>query len=252
MTDPRDLIYVPLDDLTDELTVELASGVYPDSGQPLKTSLGDLADFILDGGGSQVGSITGTFTSDGSISAPVPSGSMVIGGMLVPGNATAATVSLGTTSGGSDILGGTVITGTPSPGYPFLAPFLFAGNQTIFAHSASWGGASVTVTIWFLIPAAVTNTNLYNNGGLLVTTDPTWPADSSGAPGSLWSNGGGGGLAGIVSVVPGGTPVAGPPVIFGQITSVQLLALGGRSFLGISPTLGSSQLYAADNQILVA
>jgi hypothetical protein len=246
MIDPRDLIYVPLDDLTDELTVELASGVYPDSGQPLKTSLGDLADFILDGGGSQVGSITGTFTADGSISAPVPSGAMVIGGMLVPGNATAATVSLGTTSGGSDVLGGTVITGTPSPGYPFLAPFLFAGNQTIFAHSASWSGASVTVTIWFLIPAAAPGTGLYNAGGLLGTTDQTWPANSGGAPGSVYSNGG------VASVVPGYSPISGAPVFFGQITSAQLLALGAATLPVTQPTPGSLQLWVLNNEILVA
>lgn len=45
-TDPRDAHTVPALGLSDDLTIPLDSGIYPDAGQPLKTTLGDLADFI--------------------------------------------------------------------------------------------------------------------------------------------------------------------------------------------------------------
>jgi hypothetical protein len=79
-----------------------------------------------------------------------------------------------------------------------------------------WPGANPS-----LVPAQFTL--LVQTGGVLITLDPTWPLDPAGlAPGSFWSNGG------VVIVVPGVVPdPTAPPVIFGQITSTELLSLGG-------------------------
>lgn len=96
--------------------------------------------------------------------------------------------------------------------------------------------------------APPTLTLLYNAGGVLITNDPLWPLDPSGLPpGALWSNAGsatGPGAQGVVTVVPGITPdPTAPAVYFGQITSSELLALGGGNLpLTPGPT-GSKQLW---------
>lgn len=88
---------------------------------------------------------------------------------------------------------------------------------------------------------------LFNDGGVLGVSDQTgWPTDASGAPGSVWTNGG------VASVVPGGTPILAPPVIFGFISARGLLALGGLGLPITSPMTGSLQLWNLGGEILVA
>jgi hypothetical protein len=201
------------------------------------------------------GSITGSFDSDGAFSTVLPSGALITGATIVPSTLTGVSISMGTLPGGSDVLPPTVVSGlaagpTGLQGSNFLLQ-IFPSAQAIFVHSTAW--APITITIWFAGPPIIpTNIGLFNDGGLLVTTDLTWPIDSAGSPGTVWSNGGGVGAAGVCSLVPGGTPLPGPPVFFGQITSTQLLSLGGRTLLAATPTTGSLQLYVADDQILVA
>lgn len=91
------------------------------------------------------------------------------------------------------------------------------------------------------------STGLYNDGGVLaIAGNPGWPTDSSGTPGSLWSNGG------VVSVVPGGVPVPAPPVIFGFISAQALLELGGLGLPTTSPPMGSQQLWNLGGEVLIA
>jgi hypothetical protein len=102
-----------------------------------------------------VKTIGGTFTADGAIAALIPAGSILVGGKITPNNAFGATVSLGTTSGGSDILPATVVPGTasgmvPLQGTNFLLS-IFAADQLVFVHSDNWGGARMTIILWFLI-----------------------------------------------------------------------------------------------------
>lgn len=100
-----------------------------------------------------LGTITGTFSADGSISVQLPAGAVLVGGKIVPANSNGATVSLGSSSGASDVLAAIAIPGTPDAGQPIqglnFLKSIFASNQTIFVHSASWGSASVTVTLWY-------------------------------------------------------------------------------------------------------
>lgn len=76
-----------------------------------------------------------------------------------------------------------------------------------------------------LVVGAETGTGgLINDGGVLQLTDPTgWPTSPAGLlPGAVWNNH----LA--VAIVPGATPdPLAAPVLFGAISSAQLLALGG-------------------------
>lgn len=103
-----------------------------------------------------VGRISGTFAADGSIGDTLPAGAVIVGGKITPNNSTPVNISLGSISGGSDILQTTTIVGEPDPGQPLqgtnFLEWMFGSNQSIFVHSPAWGGASVTVTIWFLGP----------------------------------------------------------------------------------------------------
>ena len=94
-------------------------------------------------------------------------------------------------------------------------------------------------------PTAVAGTLLYDNGGALNTDDGTYPASGSGAPGSIWSNGG------EVNIVLGGISVPGAPVYFGSITSAQLLALGGLGLPTSDPQV-SNQLWNQDGRVLIS
>lgn len=148
--DIRDAHSIPFGHLTGDLQLSLESGIYTESGQFLKTTLADLADYVDAGSG---GSIRGTFNADGAFLLSVPSGALIIGGKIVPNTATGATVSLGTTLGASDVLPAFDVPGsgsgpTPLQGINFLQS-IFPANQTIFAHAPSW--APMTITIWYLI-----------------------------------------------------------------------------------------------------
>lgn len=109
-------------------------------------------------------------------------------------------------------------------------------------------GPLLTVTTLGALKTYINGSSgLSNNGGLLVVSDTAgWPTTSGGAPGSLWSNGG------VVSVVPGYTPVAGPAVFYGSITASQLLAFGAIGLPVTPPTPGSGQLWVLNDEVLVA
>lgn len=88
---------------------------------------------------------------------------------------------------------------------------------------------------------------LYNDGGVLnLVDDSAWPKDSSGAPGSFWSNGG------VVSVVPGGAFALASPVFFGEISSDDLLDLGALGLATTQPATGTKQMWIISNEVWVA
>lgn len=91
-------------------------------------------------------------------------------------------------------------------------------------------------------------TLLYNNTGLLCTTDTTYPISEDGlSPGDIWSNGG------VVSVVPGVTPnPSALAVYYGDITSLELVQLGGGDLPTISPSVGSLQLWNYFGSVYIA
>jgi len=90
---------------------------------------------------------------------------------------------------------------------------------------------------------------LYNDGGVLgVLPGFGWPMDSSGAPGSVWSNGG------VASVVPGSfpDPMLGAPVFFGTIGATALLNLGGGTLPTNPSSLTAGQLWNHGGEIWIA
>lgn len=101
-----------------------------------------------------VGTITGVLSSDGQLSAPIPAGAVITGGKIAANTSARVTVSLGSTVGASDILLPISVPGAPDPGVPIQGinfdAQIFANDQPVFVHSAAWGGALVTITIWYL------------------------------------------------------------------------------------------------------
>lgn len=107
----------------------------------------------------------------------------------------------------------------------------------------------IPLTTVGFVPPPIGPTGLINNGGVLCLSDDTgWPQDDSGAPGTVWSNGG------VCSIVPGFGPSPVAPVYFGMITSAELLALGGVGLPDVSVvTAGSQQLYnSGSDEIWIA
>lgn len=87
----------------------------------------------------------------------------------------------------------------------------------------------------------------FSDSGVLCLFDDTgWPTAPTGAPGSFWSNGG------VVSVVLGGTYHVGDPVFFEEISSDELLLLGGLGLPKIRPTPGSEQLWIIAGEVWIA
>jgi hypothetical protein len=92
--------------------------------------------------------------------------------------------------------------------------------------------------------------NLFNDGGVLALISapdgyPTSPAGLSN--GSLYSNGG------VVCVAGTTTPnPSAAPVIFGQINSFDLLALGGANLPTSNPGPGTNQLWNSSGAVFVA
>jgi hypothetical protein len=126
-----------------------------------------------------------------------------------------------------------VDTPDPSPG-----PFLNALMQSGLCYVPFMGTFSLTAS-----------TNLVNASGVLEVNPQTGYPTSAGSlpPGSVWSN------AGVVNVVPGVTPNPdAPEVVFGAISSLQLLELGGGNLPTTAPTAGSLQLWNNDNVVNVA
>lgn len=106
-----------------------------------------------------------------------------------------------------------------------------------------WGG-NLPLWVWQGNVAS-----LINNGGVLVLDGnafPGWPTTDAGASGSVWSNGG------LCCVVSGGTPTASPAIIFGSITALGLLTIGGNVLPIVSPASGSLQLWNNGGIIEVA
>jgi hypothetical protein len=91
---------------------------------------------------------------------------------------------------------------------------------------------------------------LIDDNGVLILDSVAqgWPTSPSGqAPGSFYSNGG------VVTVVPGYTPIAGPAIYYAQTGAVQLLALGGIGLPTTQPKpAGSGQLWIAYGECWVA
>ena len=114
------------------------------------------------------------------------------------------------------------------------------GNLTLDSPTQVYPFSGITFA-----PVAVAGSLLYDNGGALNTDDGTYPASGSGAPGSIWSNGG------EVNVVLGGISVPGAPVYFGSVTSAQLLALGGLGLPTSDPQV-SNQLWNQDGRVLIS
>ena len=140
---------------------------------------------------------------------------------------------------------------TPDPS----APLVFFGQINSF-QLLQIGGKNLPLSDPGVLNALWNNhgvvwisglSGLYDDGGVLALSDATgWPTNSSGTPGSLWSNGE------VASVVPGGAPVAAPPVIFGFITSAGLLAMGGLGLPVTQPATGSLQLWNSGGEIWIA
>jgi hypothetical protein len=88
-------------------------------------------------------------------------------------------------------------------------------------------------------------TYLESDGGLLILQPGAgWPSGTT-VPGGFYSDGG------AAAIAPGGSPIASPPVFFGQLTAQQLLALGGDSLPLTAPAY-SGQLYNSGNQVVIA
>lgn len=97
------------------------------------------------------------------------------------------------------------------------------------------------------IPLPAFETGFYSNGGEL-TLDGTfaWPIAAH-VPGAVYSDGE------VCAVVPGVVPnPLAPPVYFGGITAIQLLALGGGDLPLVQPAPGSGQLWNNGGVISIA
>lgn len=95
--------------------------------------------------------ISGSFSADGTLGS-VPAGALIIGAVFEETAGHAVTVSLGTSSGGTQILGGTAVGASgivPVNGSGMLLQ-VFAGSQPVFVHSPSWGGANLSISLWYV------------------------------------------------------------------------------------------------------
>jgi hypothetical protein len=110
----------------------------------------------------------------------------------------------------------------------------YIGGWGVGAWAAQTGGAAETAVSY-----------LSDDGGVLIVANgAAYPNSPTGSPGSLWSNGG------IVSIVPGFTPVSGQPnVYYGSITAQQLQTLGGAALPTSPGTTGSFQLWNNGNEV---
>jgi len=96
--------------------------------------------------------LTGTFSANGSITTQLPALANIVAASFVNTTTIAVVVGMGTTSGATDIMDATTIAAsdiTPIPASSLLK-LAWSANQTIFVDSASWGGASVNATVWYV------------------------------------------------------------------------------------------------------
>lgn len=103
-------------------------------------------------GGGGAAKLTGTFTANGSIVTQLPAQANIVAASFTNTTTIAVVVGMGTTSGAVDIMDATTIAAsdvTPIPSSALLK-LAWIANQTIFVDSASWGGASVNATVWYL------------------------------------------------------------------------------------------------------
>lgn len=100
--------------------------------------------------GSGAIKLTGTFTANGKIGT-LPAGAMITGVTLKNTTGTSVNITLGTTAGGSDLMRSLAVPGNTLEPVPqgAIITQAFAANQDIFIASASWGGASIGVVLWF-------------------------------------------------------------------------------------------------------
>lgn len=205
------------------------------------------------GGGGPEG-VTGTFTADGSLDDLIPAGSVIIGGKITA-NAAGLSISLGTTSGGSDLLGLTAVPGTPDPGVPLqgvnFSEGLFAADQPVFVHSPSWGGASATVTLWYLAPASADLVGTFTADGSMAAALPAgkviyagriFANNSAGVTVSLGSFSGGDDILSATAIT--GAPDPGQPI--------QGIDFGQTVFAGNQPIFVHSDLWSGGASVTVA
>lgn len=129
-----------------------------------------------------------------------------------------------------------------APNTPFTVLEFFVGG---IANGFGFGGSGGSTP-----PATL----LSNDGGwLVVASSAGWPTSSGSLPaGALWSNGTSG-QPGLATIVPGITPnPSAPPVYFGSITAVALLALGGGNLPLTNPGAGSGQLWNQGSVVAIA
>lgn len=141
---------------------------------------------------------------------------------------------------------------------------ILSWQQLVLENDPDWVRLSLNPVVWefsngrrFVDPAQVyaplPDSGLTNNNGVLLLSGGTgWPTSNQGlAPGSLWAMGG---VGGIVCVVPGGTsPQPGSaPLVFGNVTSDQLLLFGSASLPQSGPPAGSSELWNNGGVVCVA
>ena len=103
------------------------------------------------GGGATINKISAVFTSNGSFATQIPAGAIITNALLTETAGHNVSVSLGTSSGGAHIFGATQVNASDDLPIPASALRLLAWTaaQTVYVASASWGGASVTATIWY-------------------------------------------------------------------------------------------------------
>lgn len=141
-----------------------------------------------------------------------------------------------------------------SSGFNFQAP---VGMPATLAPAAALAtdnvsGAQGTVLVTVVVPALAFlpgPVDLWDDGGVLAAfASANFPSSAIGlVAGAIWSN------AGVVSVVPGITPIPGqPPVFFSLITAPALLALGGGILPATNPGAGTGQLWNNGGVVSIA
>ena len=122
------------------------------SADSFLTTTQAIANLAAGGGGALPGGkIHATLSADGSVGS-IPAKAMITGVTLLEVNGHSVTVSLGQTAGAADVLGATSVGASGIVPVPASSLSLQAwtASQTIFVHSASWGSAAVTVSIWYV------------------------------------------------------------------------------------------------------
>jgi hypothetical protein len=121
------------------------------------------------------------------------------------------------------------------PGMDFWAwesgsPWLWLTDDNGQLVTDDWGQA-ILIGSEDGVSGTQDSAEFYDNGGVLCLRDSLmWPMEMPRGPG-VWSNGG------VASVGPGSKPNPRPPILFGEITPLELQLLGGNDLPWEEPTL---------------